>query len=225
MPALPFVANTAKVIATYTDDDAHFSKNIFHYQWGSGVSSVADMQALAAAVYEALQDNWVNQPVTDANLTIIGCDATDLSSGSAPHGTYSESSSGGGTGQSPAQTAALISWLINRRYRGGKPRTYLPGPVAQDYATPGTWDAGVLAAVLATANALRTAVPATSFPNIGNVHLVNVSYYSGFHSVQNPVTLRWKNIPTLRVIPTVDIIVGNLQPATIATQRRRVRPS
>jgi hypothetical protein len=50
---------------------------------------------------------------------------------------------------------------------------------------------------------------------------VNVSYYSGFTAVENPITHRWKNVSNPRSTPVVDNIQSWAIAGHVASQRRR----
>jgi hypothetical protein len=126
-------------------------------------------------------------------------------------------------GQLGGGTAALLDFHIQRRYRGGKPRQYLPAGVTTDLANAQQWST-TFTGNLATAwnawiNQLVAAPPAgTSLLNV-----VNVSYYKGFTTHTGP-TGRVSNISTVRPAVIIDDVSSMTVDPRIASQRRRNRP-
>jgi hypothetical protein len=162
--------------------------------------------------------SWATPQVTLTEVLI-----TDLTSPTAAQAAVAVSHAGTRTGTNlAAGTAVLLGFPIARRYRGGKPRIYLPFFSSNDLASDNSW---VTASVTGLVTAFGTFVGAIyTAVNVwgGGPQQVNVSYYEGF-TVYNPDpgVIRAKNIPTKRAVPLVDVvtsIVGNPRPAS---QRRR----
>ena len=93
---------------------------------GTGEPSPGDVNDFAALVL----DTWVLQiqPVLSAQCLVKLCEVT-IQEGSIEvggHASTSEPGAGGGAAL-PANSSAVISWHTGEHYRGGKPRTYVPG--------------------------------------------------------------------------------------------------
>jgi hypothetical protein len=163
-------------------------------------------------------------PLCHSAVVLVEVDVVDLTTPTSSAGAASVSHAGTRTGgQLPAGTAALINMTIARRYRGGKPRVYLPLGTDTDVGTGQHWVSGSVTAFTTgwdnlIAGAIAAPPSGTSFAG-----QVSVSYYKGFSSVQNPVTLRWRNIPTPRATPVVDGVVLNSCNLAYGSQRRRAR--
>jgi hypothetical protein len=132
---------------------------------------------------------------------------TDLTSSSAGQGTGGTVAAGTRVGaELAAGTAALINMQIQRRYRGGKPRTYLPVGVAGDIVA-GQWT-----------TAFNTLVSNSWTTFLGDF----LATYSG--TIVNSwgcVSYREGNAP--RAIPIFEQGVNYTTPRLVASQRRRNR--
>jgi hypothetical protein len=132
-----------------------------------------------------------------------------------------------GTSASNFPLDASVCWLINhkigRRYRGGHPRTYLPGPRIEDLQNGISWlttSTGALTSnwqnfvidIESNSSAVTPLVP------------VNVSRYAGFTVVIHPITGRSSNVPAKRLGgPYVDRITGFSVNPIPGNQRDRLR--
>jgi hypothetical protein len=124
-----------------------------------------------------------------------------------------------------ANTAVLINHHIGRRYRGGKPRTYLPAGVGADLATPQSWTAGALSNFTLWPSYLeqvRQGMPGTTVLH----NLVNVSYYKGSQASITG-TAPYERGHTKPIVstdpgyPIVDDITSSSVNPKPASQRRR----
>ena len=222
MPALPPVTDVIRYKLLWTDGAALDVSTVFYFQYGGGSPSSADCLSLATQVYNAAVSELI--PNIGADWILVGCDAEDLNSASGAHATYTHSTPGGdATGQPlSAQVAVLINHVIGRRYRGGKPRSYLPGPTSAAINTPQEWSSAFQSAVTAAFGTFISDILAATAGTTLMLEHVNVSYYSGFTSVQDPTTLRWRNVAKRRVTPVVDNILSSACNLKIGTQRRRI---
>lgn len=228
MPTLPAVPNGIKVIIRYFDNTTnHTIINKLHYTATPAPFAAADLTSLATAIYNTVNTDWVSTGAVNGSVFLEEVDTIDISTLSGAGGSHIASSAGGGGGnRGPAQACVNINWAIARRYRGGKPKTFLPG------ATGTTTDDGPSAAAITAAGVLAghlsgssggTIVGAT-FGALTVTHLVNVSYYSGFTNYTK-VSGREASRPTLRVAPVVDTITGGTAQTQWGTQRRRLKAS
>lgn len=158
------------------------------------------------------------------DFNLVGVTITDLTSETSAEGAWTGSIAGANAAHDmPLDISLLQNFTIARRFRGGKCRTYWP------FGTPGnlnsddvTWTSAFLATSATAWSNFYTAVQAFSGIGITGLTHVNVSYYKGFASVQNPVTKRWRNIPTPVAGPiTPDLIIGNSFRPEVSQQRRR----
>ena len=223
MPALPAVPQVIKIRWLHT-----IGSNVnlgCHQYWhyAGAAPTGADMTALATAAFNA----WVTNlaPVAGNWVTLTETITEDLTSSTTPIGTQTGSHAGGLSGAPlTAETAVLANYVIARRYRGGKPRTYWPLGEPSQLTTAERWSGAAVTAFGTALAALDTALLAVTFSGGGALNYqANVSYYDGFVSFQNPVTLRWKNAPKPRTTPVVDQITSTVVNPIPGSQRRRMR--
>lgn len=181
------------------------------------------------AVCATIADDFYNLAVTEflplmtASVGLNKCTVTDLTSPTSGYGEADHAAGGTRSGNPlPAGTCALLSCKIERRYRGGKPRVYYPFGADTDLATDRTWASGFAGSFATAIAAYINGALAIVESGTTVAQFVNVSYYSGFVSVENPVTHRWRNVPMPRAvaIPPDPIIAYSLNP-NLASQRRR----
>ena len=227
MPPLPNATRTIKVTVYKSNAlTQHVGSNRHFYQWTTGAPATADLLDLATNVYNAYATMFAQTRWT-ADDTLVEAVAEDISSGSGGQQSYNHLTTPLGSAAAPAQACALITWGFNRRYRGGKPRTFLGGLAASaitndNQITPQTQgDAQALANNLAGGTG---SVLSATYPNMSGLHMVNVSYYQGFTNYTKP-SGRESSRPTLRVTPQIDVIDSWVVPLQLATQRRHLKPS
>jgi hypothetical protein len=213
MPTLPNVPGGVKVVCEGTVGSAPYA-NIFHFilDTTTGITNAQAVQ-IATGVHTAMKNNLMTY--LPSNVNLLQTVAQGLSSASDGVGAFAQTQpGGGGTTIGPANNCLLVKHIIARRYRGGHPRTYLPGLTVNYMADPQHWTAAQVTNLQGAWNAFITACVATVIT--GNVidNHVNVSYYGDRHPQTVP--------PTPRPTPLIDIIQQSTVEATIATQRRRV---
>lgn len=219
MPALPNVPNVLRADLLWSDAaDIDVSTRKF-FRYSGGPPNSTDCVNFAATIYGAMSGHnalWG----TDTDLT--GVRVTDLSSASGGQGVHAQSTAGGNSSAPLAGgTAVLVNDVIGRRYRGGKPRSYLPWFTADDLATRQTWIAGSVTAADSALAAFYAAVIGAVEGSTTITQHVNISYYDGFTVVTSPTTGRARNVPKLRTVPVVDAILSFSTSVRPASQRRR----
>lgn len=221
MPALPDVDAVIRVRYKFsrgTDIDV-LPRAYFSY--GGTPPTSAQLVTMATALETTFASQVSNMCTSDVTGTEI--ELTDLSSSTAATGSYSFSAAGARSGgKLPASACALVNFTIDRRYRGGKPRIYLPFGAETDLTNAQDWGSSFITAVNTSWGDLVAAWTTNVWSGGGTLQQVNVSYYEGFASVQNPVTKRWRNIPTPRSSVTPDDIVGFGCNTRVGSQRRRL---
>lgn len=222
MPALPPVPNVLRVVLRYkSSNDLDVINRVF-FRYTGGAPGNAAMTTFAGSV--AAQ--WASHlaALANTNISLIQTEAVDLTSASGALGVDNTVHAGTRAGEvMPAGTAVLINGDIQRRYRGGKPRTYFPGGVPNDLIDGQNWTAAFLASMtagwggfisgVAAAPPAGTTIPAQCF----------VSYYHGF-TVFTGSTGRARNVSTPRPTPIVDDGLNFSVNGRVASQRRRNRP-
>jgi hypothetical protein len=221
VPPLPPVDNVVECILKYGLGIDTSVINRIHIQYTGTPPSDAVAFSLAEDVYIA----WSNDlsPGQVDELVYESVQVTDLSSISGGRGLYSGEANGANSGTPiGAATSLLINHQVGRRYRGGKPRTYVPGLPASDLASPQRWATGTISNWTSYWQAFIEGITEISEGGCVLGQLCSVSYYEGFTSVLNPITGRTRDVPKLRTAgPVVDPVISfDVNPA-VASQRRR----
>lgn len=223
MPALPAVPSVLRLRWLHTvGSNINLGCHQYWHYTGAAPTN-ADLVTLAGTMESLWATNL--KPLAGTWVTLTECIAQDLTSSSAAIGTNSTTSTGTLSG-SPltAETAVLVNYVIARRYRGGKPRTYWPIGQPSNLTTAERWSGAAVTAFQTAFNAISTGLAAVTFSGGGTLNSqVNVSYYQGFTSYQNPVTNRWINAPKVRTTPVIDNITSSVVSAIPGSQRRRMR--
>jgi hypothetical protein len=106
-----------------------------------------------------------------------------------------------------AESACLVNHTIARRYKGGKPRNYLPLGTSTQLNNPVSWQTTFTTAVTVAFGTFKVQVT-TNPAGTGTVdNLVNVSYFD--HKV-------------MRTTPVVDVVLNTTANTIPASQRRRM---
>jgi hypothetical protein len=159
----------------------------------------------------------------NASITLTNIAVTDLNSASGPQVSVPQNVVGIESGtELPVNDAVLINHRIARRYRGGKPKSFLPLGSAADVLQGKTWTSTFVTNVQNAWHTFIQAVPTMS-PNLGTLSFVNVSYYSGATEITDPPKWHDAWVPTLRTGAVVDPITSSVVSANISTQRRRTK--
>jgi len=112
-----------------------------------------------------------------------------------------------GTQISDASAAKVVSWLSTVYWRGGKPRTYIPGPVTADTANNVSLAGAEITSLQTAAGGFRTAINALTAGTITGTQLGFVSFFTG---------------NALRPTPLFFAITGAKVHGRIGSQRRRL---
>jgi hypothetical protein len=219
MPPLHSVPNVIKAQLLWSDSSDNDVRTTLFFRYSGGPPTSTDAVALAADIYTAaaaMLGNWT--PTTQ----LTGVEVTDLSSPAGGQGLHAASTPGTLSGSDLAGgTAVVVGYLITRRYRGGKPRSYFPFFSADSLATRQTWIGADLTALDSALTTFFSAVIGSSAGTTTITDHVNVSYYLGFTVVTNPVTGRARNVSTPRATPVVDVISSFGARPRPGSQRRR----
>lgn len=223
MPALPNVPGVIQLNLGWKVDSDTTALTRHFLTYAGGAPPAANMNALCTAAAASAASNFAavcHPQVGGATVT-----AVDLATSTGAEGTATNAWVGTRTGGALAPgTAVVASHAIVRRYRGGHSRSYLPFGTTTDLTTAGEWSAGAITAFASAWNAWANAV-STWGSGVGAVSLANVSYYSGFTVVINPMTHRARNVPTPRAAAVTNVFVSSTIRSKVGSQRRRNRKS
>jgi hypothetical protein len=222
MPPLPSIDAVARVELLWTVGDDLTALTRLFFRYSGGPMSVGQAAGLGAAVNTAIGDLVV--PVLGDSNSYAGCRVTALDSAEAGDATTSAGFDGTiGGAALPASASMVANFAIGRRYRGGRPRSYLPWGGASSLTTPQRWDSTFLAEADTVYRNVMSGILGVSSGGANFTSHANVSYYSGSRVVTNPVTGRARNVPIVRTTPIVDTVLSLSISPIMGSQRRRNR--
>jgi hypothetical protein len=170
---------------------------------------------VAAAWATHLSPLWTSQ------TTLNEVDVLDIATDSGHSGVWTGADAGSRAGTTiPVQCTDNVEFNIARRYRGGKPRFYLPAGVEGDLATEAKWGPDYINEVNAAVLAFFNEITALSIGAMGTLTHVMLSYYKGFTNHANS-SGRERAVPTYRATALHDDIAGYAMKAVIGSQKRR----
>lgn len=221
MPALPPAPSVIRLEFLQTLNATTNSFLRLHFEYSGSAPTVAQLNTFATACFSAWGTNVSPSQSIDTVLTEVT--AVDLTSSSSAAGSHSGSQAGGIASDAlPADTSFLVGYTIPRRYRGGKPRSYLNVGAIGDLQNSQTWTTGFVAGITSAWNALIAACNAAVWTGGGSLTQVNVGYYGPPNiTITNPVTHRSRTVSTTLTAPNIDAIVSTTYSGRIASQRRR----
>jgi len=193
----------------------------FYLLYAGAAPTVAGLAAMATAIGTAYNSDLA--PFANTDVTLDDVTIEDLTSPTSAAATVAAVVAGTRTGDTlSAGTAVLINYSITRRYRGGKPRAYVPFFSASDLAAATAWAGSAVTALETAWATFMAAVFAAAPAGTSISSQVNVSYYDGFTLVTSPTTGRGKNVAKLRTGgPVIDVIRSTAVNIKPASQRRR----
>lgn len=214
MPPLPSVPNVVKAVISTLKSDATV-ENIIHIGYSGSPPSAGSLSSFMTAVFNPSTQTLFNAECS-TDVTGVQVEMTDLSSPTGASASEPLTIAGVRTGDfAPASASVVTSWTINRRYRGGHPRTYWPFGTAGTYESGSSrfWDTGFITAVNA---AIQVWYDTWGLYTISGTEFTELCQVSYVDKNLNPTP------PYRRTTPVVDAIVGQVTKQRICSQRRRL---
>jgi hypothetical protein len=218
LPASPCI----RVRLIYNDGDGQLAGNRLYFSYSGSAPSPANCVTLAGDV-ESAWASHIAGLCASGQYDLTEIDVLDIASDSGSSGQWTGSSGSTRSGTPlPLQCATNIEFNIARRYRGGKPRMYLPPGVTGDLATGGQYGGTFVSAVNTAVAAFISEIEALSIGSMGTLQHVNLSYYSGVYTTTPP----WrgpgfKYPPKYRSEALLDTVEGYACKTEVGSQRRR----
>lgn len=191
----------------------------FYLSYSGSAPSGADCTTLAGDVESA----WVTNlaPLTPDFWSLNEVDVLDIATDAGLSGQATTAHDGTRSGTDVAtQVATNVEFDIARRYRGGKPRMFLPPGVTGDTADSAHWTSAFITAVNTGVAAFFAELEALDIGSMGTLQHVNLSYYKGFHNITNS-SGRERAAPLYRDTALHDNIEGYSCKTVMGSQRRR----
>lgn len=220
MPTPP-VVQAVRVHLNYKETDGALSGNRFHIAYSGSAPTPGNCATLAGDISSAWNSNLAS--LVNVDWSLYEVDVLDLASETGASGQDDTIHAGTSSGTVlPANSATNVEFDIARRYRGGKPRIYLPPTVAGNMLDPGHWQPSFISGVNTQVAAFFAAIAALSIGSMGTLNHVNISFYNGVYTTTPPWRgPGYKYPPKYRTTPLVDNISGYSCKAVIGSQRRR----
>lgn len=219
MPALPSPGAVVRVQMVWEITGGHEFGSRFFLSYTGGPPSSTDLNNLCANVEGHFNGEFLSHITTEKVL--IEVNAVDLSSDTGATGQWTGSVAGtDGSTSLPSDVCTNVGFVINRRYRGGRPKIFLPTGSNADLASTDTWSSTYVAAINTAWGSFMGSVLADTYGSFTLSDNCNVSFYQGFTVFTGP-TGRASNRPTPRTTPKVDNIINHECKQEIASQRRR----
>lgn len=220
MGALPDVANVIRVRVLFTVDEKTEQGVRFFIGYTGTPPTVADLTTIGAFLKTAADADLPDLMFETNYLT--GYILEDLSSNVGAVATIADNTQGGLTGLPvPAGAAMVSSYEISKRYRGGHPRSYWPLGYASSLASADLWDSTFVAGCQSAIPAVVESMNGESAGSVTITNQVAVNYYSGFTAVENPLTHRYRNVPTLLATPNVYDVESIVARDYVGSMRKR----
>jgi len=215
LPASPCV----RVRLGYTASAGTEMGSRFYLSYSGAAPTAANCLTLATDIATAQGTHLA--PYCYQLISLTEVDVLDIATDSGAHGTYAASNAGGLSGGTLTANAAVnVEYDIARRYRGGKPRMFLPPPDDSALASIDKYSNTFVGNVNTAFAAFMSQIEALTIGSMGTLAHVNLSYYQGFKNITNS-SGRERAVPTYRTSALLDTITGYATKAVIGSQRRR----
>lgn len=216
MPPLPPVPNVLKVqvIGNSGESSPITWANVLHFEYSGTAPSSAVCDTIAAEIGTLWGTHMSPEQVNNCvqNQVVV----TDLTSSTSGAGADFTGHTGTrGDDEIPAQVAYLVNYPLARRYRGGRPRSYLIVGGNADFLDAAHWSSAFTTEVITHWVAFLNGIVGYSTSGCTISNLVNVSYVS---KEINPTPPYRRTTPVVDTL-TVSSAIGEQQ---MATQRRRI---
>jgi hypothetical protein len=203
----------------YNEGTSGEGGNRFYLSYTGSAPTAGNCSTLASDIATAWASAFAG--LVGAGFSLNEVDVLDIGTDSGLSGQWTGTHTGTrGGAQLPASVASNIEFQIARRYRGGKPRMFLPPPVETDLVDNGAWTSAFVGDLTTQAGVFFAAIEALSIGAMGTLQHVNLSYYKGFTNIANS-SGREHAVPTYRATALHDNVVGYAGKAIIGSQRRR----
>lgn len=215
LPASPCV----RVRLAYKSPAGTLGGSRFFLGYTGSAPTAANCLTLANDVATHWESSLANLTTTDWELTEV--DVLDIASDTGASGVAGVSSFGLLSSPAlPDQVASNCEFQIARRYRGGKPRMYIPPANEAQLANNNSYTSTFATDIATQCSNFFSALEALSIGAMGTLSHVNLSYYKGFTNITNS-SGRERAVPTYRATATVDTVTGYVGKTLLSSQRRR----
>ena len=221
MPALPDTPSGViriRLIHQQPNDD-HVGC-AFDMAYSGGAPSTSDLATLAGNV----SADWDAQlkPFLSANALLYSVVCIDLANTSTPEGSIFPAIAGTRAGNSvPNSICAVLGFSIDRRYRGARPKVFLPFGTESDQSSSTTWLTAFVEDLKTAWDTFQGLITTTIVSATVLGAPVGVSYYEGKIPNPNPGA-RMRFLPAPRAVPAIYAVTATAVLPRFGSQRRRL---
>jgi hypothetical protein len=142
----------------------------------AGGPLVADLLNVSTSILGYYQTDML--PLLGSSVEATAIESTWLTAGPAvTYANYANAVAGGRSASvGNAATCVVVDWAVSRYYRGGHPRSYLPGPALTDTTDGAVFNSVISSSLAAGATAFIGHVNALAHGNISAVALGTYSF-------------------------------------------------
>lgn len=211
-----------RVRLVYNDGNGQLAGNRFYLSYSGSAPTAGNCSTLASDIETAWAADIAGLCAA-GNYDLTEIDVLDIATDTGLSGQWTGSTASTRSGTAlPIQVSTNVEFDIAPRYRGGKPRMYLPGGVEADLQTQATWNSAFIGDVNTGVGDFFAAIHALSIGAMGTLQHVNLSYYKGYNTSSPP----WrgpgfKYPPLYRSAALHDNVSGYACKAMLGSQRRR----
>jgi hypothetical protein len=216
------VPNCIQVKVGFTDEGDNNALCLGYLGYTGGPPNVGDLTTFLGGVVTSGTTNLLPMMTSDKTLATIELRDLSSESGATVDASPAAAGSRAGTKLAPG-TCAVVSYTIDRHYRGGHPRNYWPFGAEADIGTFGLWaDAFVTDFENAVQN-FWLDLAGDTFPSFTVTTQVNASRYKGYTNMPYGTPTKYRRVPTPRSPAITDRITSYVGRKVIGSQRRRNR--
>jgi hypothetical protein len=215
LPDVPCV----RVRMIYNDSDGNEMGSRFYLSYSGSAPSGANCVTLAGDIEAQFASHLIT--LIGDDISLMEVDVLDIATDSGLSGQWTGSTTGtAGGAVAPIQCANNVEFGISRRYRGGKPRMYLPPPSTAQMLNSHQYSPGFVSSTSTDVAAFFSGIEALSVGSMGTLDHVNLSYYKGFTNITNS-SGRERAVPKYRDTALHDPVTGYFGKQLISSQKRR----
>lgn len=193
--------------------------NRLYFKYAGSAPTGDNCNTLASDVAAAWNTRMA--PMTPGYWALNEVDVLDIATATGLSGLWTGNHDGSRSGTPlPDQVATNIEFGIARRYRGGKPRVFVPPGCTDDVANEGTWLPEFTNDMQTFWGDFMSDIEALSVGAVGALTHINLSYYQGFANHTN-TSGRARAVPQYRTVALSDTITGYFPKTIMGSQRRR----
>lgn len=219
---LPPPGNVVKVTMGWTESASITYGTRFFLQYVGGPISQSDLSTICSQISSGFSTNLASHTPSDVVLSTV--QAQDLASATGAIASNAPGIVGTDSAASlDSGAATVVNFHTAYHFRGGHPKTFMPGGSTAVVVQPASWSAAYISAYGGGFSAMVSNATAHAYSSITSLAQVYVSWYATPIANTNPSVWARKNVPKLRTTPVLHGVTSVSVMPIIGSQRRRRR--